>query len=245
MTIGPQVDNLPYICRYNLSKAMSRFETLIARLKEHYGEPALPPANGPFELVVWENACYLLSDERRAVVFEGLRATVGLEAEAIWKADKEILLPLAKMGGMRPETRVFRWHEIARITISQFGGNLDAVLELPYEKARRALQQFPNIGQPGAEKILMLCGMNTGLPLEWNGARVMQRIGYGRAQKNYGAMYRSIQEAVGGELPRGAAALSRAHLLLRQHGKTLCRNNQPLCDECPVIDLCSFAGKRL
>jgi len=224
---------------------MSRFETLIARLKKHYGEPALPPANGPFELVIWENACYLLSDERRAAVFEGLRSQVGLNAEAIWKADKEILLPLAKMGGMRPETRVFRWREIARITLSQFDGNLDAVLQMPYAKAKRALHQLPNIGQPGAEKILMLCGMTAGLPLEWNGSRVLQRVGYGRAQKNYGATYRSIQEAVGAELPRGAAALSRAHLLLRQHGKTLCRNNQPQCEQCPAADLCSYARKRL
>ena len=55
---------------------MPEFRKLIARLKRHYGEPKIPPARGPFELVMWENACYLLSDERRAAVFEGLRAQV-------------------------------------------------------------------------------------------------------------------------------------------------------------------------
>jgi endonuclease-3 len=224
---------------------MSEFKKIIARLKKQYGEPALPLARGPFELVMWENSCYLLSDERRAAVFEGLRELVGMDAASIWKADKEVLLPLARMGGMRPETRVFRWHEIARITMTQFDGDLDAVLQLPYAKAKRALQQFPNIGQPGAEKILMLCGMNTGLPLEWNGSRVLTRLGYGRAQKNYGATYRSIQEALEGQIPQDAAALSRAHLLLRQHGKTLCRNNKPLCQECPLASECPFAAKHL
>jgi endonuclease III len=194
---------------------------------------------------MWENSCYLLSDQRRAAVFEGLRAQVGMDAASICKAGQEVLLVLAKMGGMRPETRVFRWREIARITSSQFGGNLDAVLQLPYAQAKRALQQFPNIGQPGAEKILMLCGMNTGLPLEWNGARVLQRVGYGRAQKNYGATYRSIQEALVGQLPRDAAALTRAHLLLRQHGKTICRDKKPLCGECPLIHECTFAEKHV
>src|SRR5581483_1941085 len=111
---------------------------LLAVLKRHYGPPELPPAKGPFELVLWENACYLLPDTRRAAVFHGLREQVGLNADAIWKADKAVLLPLAKMGGMRPETRVFRWREIARITLQQFDGNLDSILGGPYAAALKA-----------------------------------------------------------------------------------------------------------
>src|SRR5579871_454733 len=222
---------------------MPEFKQLIARLKRHYGDPALPPAQGPFELVLWENACYLLSDERRAAVFEGVREQVGLTADAIWKADKEILFPLAKMGGMRPETRVFRWREIARITLTQFDGDLDRILKEPYAKAKKALKQFPNIGDPGAEKILLFCGIASGLPLDWNASRVLLRVGYGRAQKNYGAQYRSVQESLNGQLPGDAKSLARAHLLLREHGKTICRNNGPLCHECPVSQSCKHASK--
>src|SRR6476646_6355717 len=97
---------------------MPELKTIIAKLKKHYGAPAVPPANGPFELVMWENACYLLPDDRRAAVFEGLRKQVGLNAKAILKADAEVLLALATMGGMRPKVRVFRWQEIERITLS-------------------------------------------------------------------------------------------------------------------------------
>ena len=229
---------------YNLG-TVPEFRKLIAKLKKQHGEPALPPARGPFELVMWENACYLLPDERRAAVFEALRQQVGMDPQSIWKAAQEVLLPLAKMGGMRPETRVFRWREIARITISQFGGDLDTILQLPHDKAKRALQQFPTIGQPGAEKILMLCGMSSGLPLESNGLRVLQRVGYGRAQKDYGATYRSVQEALAGQIPQDAAALTRAHLLLRYHGKTVCRNSQPLCEECLLAPECAFAAKQV
>jgi endonuclease-3 len=222
---------------------MPEFKKLIARLKKRYGEPDLPPAKGPFELVMWENCCYLLPDERRAAVFRGLEAQVGMSAKAISNADREVLLALAKQGGMRPETRVFRWREIARITLSQFDGDLDRILGEPYAKARKALKQFPNIGDPGADKILLYCGKYPGLPLEWNGNRVLLRVGYGRSQKNYGATYRSVQEAIAGELPRDVGYLARAHLILREHGKTLCRNNRPLCDECPASDLCAYPAK--
>ena len=219
---------------------MPDFNRLIERLKRHYGAPALPPARGPFELVLWENACYLLTDERRREVFEGLRDRVGLNPTAILEASRDTLLTLAKRGGMRPETRVFRWLEIARITQDQFGGDLDNLLKERYAAAKKALKQFPNIGDPGAEKILLFCGACPDVPLESNGLRVLTRVGYGRAQKNYGAMYRSVQEDLATQLPRGPAALASAHLLLRQHGKTLCKNAQPACELCPVADMCAF-----
>src|SRR5271154_6760709 len=108
---------------------MLTFNKLIIQLKKHYGEPEAPPARGAFELVMWENACYLLPDARRLEVFECLRRKVGLNAAAIDSASDEVLLELAKRGGMRPETRVFRWREIARITLSQFDGDLNSILE--------------------------------------------------------------------------------------------------------------------
>ena len=216
---------------------------LLAELRRYYGAPELPPPRGPFEWVVWENACYLLPDTRRAQVFAALRAQIGLTPDALWQAPKEQLLPLATLGGMRPETRVFRWQEIARITRSQFEGDLDQILAWPYAKAKKALKLFPTIGDPGAEKILLFCGTGPGLPLESNGLRVLTRIGYGRVHlKNYGAMYQSVQEAIASELPASVAERAEAHLLLREHGKTLCKTTGPACGECPVAARCKFKG---
>ena len=90
--------------------------------------------------MLWENACYLLTDERRREVFEGLRERVALNPAAILEASRDTLLTLAKRGGMRPETRVFRWREIARITQDQFGGGLDRILKGPYAAAKTALK---------------------------------------------------------------------------------------------------------
>ena len=90
----------------------------------------------------------------------------------------------------------------------------------------------------------MYCGKAAGLPLESNGLRVLVRIGYGNPQaKNYGAMYKSAQESVAAELPKGADELTRAHLLLRTHGRTLCKDANPQCFECPVAKHCAFALK--
>lgn len=224
---------------------MSKFSQIIQKLKKYYGEPEIPPARGPFELVLWENACYLLPDERRLEVFDALREHVGLNAPAIEAAPQSVLLPIAIRGGMRPETRVFRWKEIARITLDQYGGDLSAILNMPYSEAKKVLNQFPTIGDPGAEKILLLCGIASGLPLESNGLRVLIRIGWGRAQKHYGATYRSVQEALRPELPSHVERLREAHLLLRIHGKKLCKDHAPLCHQCPVSGECAYAQSKI
>ena len=223
---------------------MPELRQILAKLQRHHGAPPLPPAKGPFELVMWENACYLLPDERRAQVFEALRAPARPQRRRpCGKPRRNVLLPLARLGGMRPETRVFRWREIARITREQFAGDLDQILTWDYAKARKALQQFPNIGQPGAEKILMYCGSAPGLPLEWNGVRVLARIGYGRVAPQ--ELRSNVQERTrcrSGPNSRGArTSIASAHLLLRTHGKTLCRDARPLCAECPVCPMCAFA----
>ncbi len=225
--------------------AKTRLSAILALLRRQHGAPQLPPASGPFELILWENACYLLPDERRREVFEGLRAQVGLTPQTILSADRDLLLRWATRGGMRPETRVFRWLEIARICRDQFDGDLSRILALSWSQAKKALKQFPNIGDPGAEKILMFCGVAPGLPLESNGLRVLTRIGYGRDHpRNYGRTYKSVQQAIANELPKGAAKLAEAHLLLREHGKTICRTNGPQCEECAISSLCLYPAKK-
>ena len=219
---------------------MHKFTRIVQQLRKYYGKPTGPPAQGPFELVLWENACYLLPDERRKEVFETLRDQVGLSPAAIDSAPEGVLLPIAIRGGMRPGMRVFRWRQIAQITLNQFGGDLNAIVAMPYGEAKKALKQFPNIGDPGAEKILLLCGVAHGLPLESNGLRVLTRVGWGHPQKSYGATYRTVQEDLGDEIPTQIERLKEAHLLLRIHGKTLCKEHGPVCQLCPVQVECRF-----
>ncbi len=222
---------------------MLTFSKTMSRLKKQYGQLDKPAAQGPFEWVMWENACYLLPDKRRREVFEALRDLVGMSAEAIERAPDATLLPLARRGGMRPEMRVFRWREIARITLEQFDGDLNRILDMPYLKAKRALKQFPNIGDPGAEKILLFCGITAGLPLESNGLRVLVRVGWARKQENYGRMYLDVQRNIAMVLPRDAPEVQAAFLLLREHGRVTCKDKRPRCQQCTLASGCDYAHR--
>ena len=218
---------------------VSLFGKLIAQLRSAYGRPK-PPKSDPFELILWENVAYLLSDERREAAFEALRERVGLTPKQILAAPGATLLEIAKMGGMRPEVRVERLRTIARITLDKFQGDLRKALKLPLKEAKKALRLYPNIGEPGAEKILLFSKSYAVLGLDSNGLRVLHRIGYGQECKNYSATYHSVEEAVAGEIGHACGPLIQANQLLRRHGQERCKLNAPLCRICPVTDLCAY-----
>lgn len=222
-----------------MSRPVNLFGNVIDRLQTAYGRPK-PPKSDPFELVLWENVAYLLTDQRREAAFEALRQRVGLTPKQILAAPQATLLDIAKMGGMRPEVRVERLRSIARITLDQFQGDLRHAVKLPLKQAKKALRLFPCIGEPGAEKILLFSKSYPVLGVDSNGLRVLRRVGYGQEHKNYSATYRSVEEALAGEMGQDPAPLIKANQLLRQHGQERCKVNEPLCRICPLTDLCAF-----
>jgi endonuclease-3 len=224
----------------NPRHADSKLGRVLDALEQLYGRPARLSVSDPFGLILLENSAYLLSDEKRAAAFAALKRRVGLTPDRILSAPREVLLAVAKMGGMRPEVRVERFLFIARVTEAEFGGDLRKALKLPPKQARKVLKMFPCIGDPGAEKILLFTKTEPVLALESNGLRVLVRLGYGSPHKNYPAEYRSAQEAATKELPEECEPLIRAHQLLRRHGQEICRRTNPLCDSCPLTRECAF-----
>lgn len=143
---------------------------------------------------------------------------------------------------MLAELRVSKLIKIAETVQDSFDGDLDSILDWPIAKARRALRLFPRIGAPGADRILLFTGTHAVPVLESNGLRVLIRLGYAREEKSYAASYRAAIAVLATHSERGCPWLKRAYDLLRQHGQVLCKNNDPLCDECPLAAKCPTAS---
>jgi hypothetical protein len=82
---------------------------------------------------------------------------------------------------------------------------------------RAALKKFPNIADPGADRIRL-----------------------GRERENYGRNYAEGQAIIEAETPASFDARTRAYLLVKWHGQQLCKRTNPKCGECPVRISCSF-----
>lgn len=220
------------------SGARGGFRSIVADLEKLHGRPKAPLPRNPFHWILWENVAYLLDDEQRELAYRALEKKVGLTAERIARAPAQALREVTALGGMHPEQRVDRLKEIAELALAEKSPDLAHVLDLPIAQARKILRKFPSIGAPGADRILLLCGGLRELALESNGLRVLVRLGYGEEESSYAATYRSALAALAPELPKDKAWFSRAHLLLRTHGRTLCRRSAPDCDACPLSSRC-------
>jgi len=218
----------------------SSLQKIVSQLATHYGKPGPPITTDPFELVLLESVAYLVSDERREEAFKALRRHAGTKPHEILSASDERILKATKLGGMHPEQRISRLREIALIAMNEFGGDLWQALKLPLPKAKQALRKFPSIGEPSAEKILLFTRSYPVLGLDSNGLRVLLRLGFGKEKKSYTATYRAVKEAIGDQLKKDYDWLTSTHILLRRHGKELCKTSAPLCEKCPVRKSCAY-----
>ncbi len=216
---------------------------IVAELEKLYGFPSPPDVTGPFAMILRENVAYLANDAKRAAAWEALRRRVGTTPKAILAAPRPELTAIARAGILAAD-RVEKIRECARIAVEEFDGDLDRALDRAPAKAAKALQRFPSIGGPGAEKILLFSRREKVLALDSNGLRVLLRIGYGREEKNYAASYRSVREATRPQWKDDFDWLIAAHRLLRRHGQSVCKSADPRCEACPLRKHCAHGSRR-
>ena len=104
-------------------------------------------------------------------------------------------------------------------------------VHLPLAEAKKQLKRIHGIGDPGAEKILLLTRSYPVLGLDSNGVRVLTRLGYGTGGKTYAATYKSATTARSPS-SGGHRQLIDAHLVLRHHGQAVCKTSTPRCAAC-------------
>src|SRR5580693_3660456 len=153
-----------------MQKSKRGLGRILDALEKHYGAQAGTGPNDPYEMILFVNCGYPATDASCSKGYEGLKRDVGTKPEKILEAPKAKLAKLMRLGGIVPELRAERLKTIARIVNEEFGGDLKWSLEkllgdekMPADKrmrrAKAALKEFPVIGEPGADKILLLAGL--------------------------------------------------------------------------------------
>ena len=215
---------------------------ILDRLEFFHGpqQPGWP--TDPFACLVWWHCGYPASDATCAKGWDALTKAVGIEPRQLLRASPAVLAGALKAGGMVPELRAMRLKEIAERVEQEFGGDLMGALKGPVPEVRKLLKKFPNIADPGADRILLFAGIAPVAAIPSNCPHVLVRIRKGREREHYGVNYREAQQAIEAEVAPKADLRARAYLLLKVHGQTLCKRNRPKCDECPLQPDCAYAG---
>jgi endonuclease III len=202
-------------------------------------------------MIVYLHCGYPASDAACSKGFDALKQELGLSPKEILAAPKSKLVKLLRLGGIVPELRADRLKEIARKVKAEFDGNLKAVLKsgMPSGKkqtdkdirgAKKILQQFPVIGEPSAEKILLFSKLAPVAAVPSAFVEVPTRLWFGKAGKNYAADYRAAREILSSGLAQTLEARQRAYLLLKKHGQQTCKRSHPKCEICPLTAQCTY-----
>jgi endonuclease-3 len=222
---------------------MPEFSQLLDALEAHYGRQTPGWPTDPWLFLVWWHCGYPASDAACGKGWESLESRIGLDPERLLAADPSKLAFALKPGGMVPELRAMRLKEIAERVQKEFGGDLLGALKgLPVTQARAALRKFPNIADPGADRILLFGGLSPVAAVPSNCPHVLVRIQRGRERENYGRTYKEAQESIAAETLPTFDARTRAFLLLKCHGQQICKGTNPKCGVCPIAADCAFVS---
>jgi endonuclease III len=218
---------------------------ILETLEAHYGRHTPVWPTDPYQFLVWWHCGYPASDLTCSKGWESLTRLVGVEPERILAANPSKLAAALKPGGMVPELRGKRLKEVAERVQKEFGGDLAAAFRaMPIAKVRAALKKFPNIADPGADRILLFGGISPVAAVPSNCTQVLVRIRLGQEHENYGRTYKEAQEIIAAESLVNFDSRTRAYLLLKRHGQHLCKRTNPKCSDCPVSAACAFfSGK--
>jgi endonuclease III len=219
-------------------------------LQKLYGpQKTVGPAD-PYEMILYLNSGYPATDASCSKGFEALKREVGLKPQEILTASNAKLAKLLRLGGMVPEQRAARLHEIARKVKSEFGGDLKAELKKRVQEkhqtgngihsAKKVLREFPVIGEPSADKILLFSKLAPVAAVPSACLGVPMRIWFGKEGKSYAADYGKVREKLDAELPRTFEARQRVYLLLKKHGQEICKRSAPKCEICPLTAQCAY-----
>src|SRR5215472_9139579 len=162
-----------------MAKAASSVLKILDQLESRYGpqEPSWP--TDPYQFLVWWHCGYPASDAACAKGWQALTQQVGTEPQQLLAASPAKLAGALRSGGMVPELRATRLKEIAARVKDQFGGDLRAALVGPVAQVRKTLKSFPNIADPGADRILLFAEITPVAAIPSNCPHVLVRIRQG------------------------------------------------------------------
>ena len=233
------IDNAPALVKKRISTA----ETLDL-LEAHYGPQQRTFPDDPYLFVIWWHCGYPQSEDRCSTGWYALTREFATDPKTLLATPTPKLAGVLKAGGMVPELRAMRLKEIAARVQDELGGDLRSALVGPLAQARKLLKKFPNIADPGADRILLFAGIARIAAVPSNCPHVLVRIRHGQEHENYGTTYKEAQQAIEAAVPETFDARTRAYLLLKHHGQEICKR-KPKCDVCPIARHCAyFAGHK-
>jgi endonuclease III len=221
--------------------ASSAFDDALGRLREFYGPQPLPPRD-PFALYVWEVMNFHAAPLKRDAALAALRRIPALTPDSIWKTPLGKLEAAVTLAGPYLDERI----RALRAGADLFRRNPGLVRTLagPMLPARRALRALPQLGGPGAARMLLFAADFPVIPVDSAVARVVVRLGLCEPTPDVRRQAHRVRRVLDALVTKELDGRRRTVQLLAHHGQSTCAEFDPHCGVCPLATTCPFAATR-
>ena len=118
--------------------------------------------------------------------------------------------------------------------VQYWDGNLNTFLSLPKDLLRDELLCIYGIGQESADAIVLYAAGKASFVIDAYTRRIFNRIGLLGEMKSYNSIQNLFHDVLG----FNAKTFKEYHALIVQHGKTICKKENPRCIKCSLLNLC-------
>ena len=206
---------------YNRLKTFAEFEK---------NEFVVHFSKSPFEILIAIILSQNTSDKNSIRAFINLKKSIGLDPKNLCEASLEELERAIRIAGLyRQKSRI-----IKELACKVLFGELDLkrILKMPVDDARKALLTIKGIGYKTVDVFLAIHGKKT-MGVDTHARRIAIRWGLVRPD----ATYEEVRNAFLNTF-KDIKNYDDLHKMLITLGRKWCRARKPLCDKCPLNDLC-------
>ncbi len=208
----------------------TRAELIQVRLHRAFGEPLRPPRLPPVDELVKTILSQNTNDRNRDRAFKALRERFQTWEEVLHISLDE-LADIIAPAGLGPTKS--RWiHDILRQVYRDGDEELLDLCKLPQNQAMKRLLSMNGVGPKTASCVLLFsCGHKV-FPVDTHIFRVAKKLGLLPEKTDRVKAH----EVLGRTFP--PERYLELHLNMIRLGRELCRPSTPLCEKCPLVDIC-------
>ncbi len=203
------------------------------KLIERFGYPTWRNPLSPLDELVSTILSQNTNDANRDRAFVALKSRFPTW-EAAREANPDEVIDAIRPAGLANQKGPRIQQVLKEITHQRGELNLDFLKDLPIEEGRNWLLQFKGVGPKTAAIVLQFSLGKPAFPVDTHIHRVSGRIGLRPSKMNAEQAHEHLAALFPPE------SYYAAHLNLIRLGREICQARRPLCEQCPLTELCDY-----
>jgi endonuclease-3 len=211
---------------------LSKGKEILCALKKDFSTPQWAlSTRSSFQTLIITIISQNTTGINTAKAFERLSGKFQITPEALVKANEKEMQDALRVAGLfRNKAKTIKM--VSQIIQEKFNGSIDFIHSVPLEEARKKLLSLPGVGPKTADVVLLFSGGKETIPVDTHVNRVSKRLGLALEKADYEGVRMALQSLYA---PEDFLAV---HLSLIMLGRKYCKALRPVCNQCPVSNLC-------